>query len=182
MSQNAYLQHLQELADPSTPDRGSLAALRRGLGQPPGSVPEMATHVVPYLPDGQWTWRNQTYFVLASLFGLFHTPPRRIPGPVPQNMGDTLRSIGDKTDSHSIEGRFMAMLKSHRDDLPNHLRHAVDLASGKEIAINWEQLLKDMNNWDHPDQFVQRNWSRGFWGRPSHSEQPETTTSKGEHQ
>jgi CRISPR system Cascade subunit CasB len=176
MSQNAFVQHLQKLADPTSPDRGSLAALRRGLGQPPGTVPEMARHVEPFLPDDQWTWRNQTYYLLASLFS--QNPCNTAWG----NMGDTLCAVAQETSSDSIEGRFIALLKSHRDDLADHLRHAVALASSNDVPVNWEQLLKDMNNWDHPEQFVQRNWARGFWGRPSATNQPEATAAKGEHQ
>ena len=39
-------------------DRGALAALRRGLGRPPGSAGEMHPHVARFLPDG-WGWYHQ---------------------------------------------------------------------------------------------------------------------------
>ena len=45
---NNFITYLEELRDRE--DRGALAALRRGLGQPPGSAVEMYRYVVPWLP------------------------------------------------------------------------------------------------------------------------------------
>jgi CRISPR system Cascade subunit CasB len=44
---NALILHLGELE--KNKDRGALAALRKGLGKAPGSVPEMFEHVIPYM-------------------------------------------------------------------------------------------------------------------------------------
>ncbi len=51
-----FVNRLQELAEKQ--ERGALAALRRGLGQPPGTVAEMFRRAWPssaavYLPNGQ---------------------------------------------------------------------------------------------------------------------------------
>ena len=45
-----FLAYLRGLA--KRDDRGALAALRHGLGQPPGTAAEMHPYVVQFLPPG----------------------------------------------------------------------------------------------------------------------------------
>lgn len=58
-------------------DRAALAALRRNLGRPPGSVAEAAAHVDRFLdvdPDrrlSEWDeWREQVFYALGGLFAI----------------------------------------------------------------------------------------------------------------
>lgn len=146
--------YLKGLADRS--DRGALAALRRGLTGPPWTIVEMHPHVARFLPDG-WGWPHQCLYMIAALFASHPAPGGS------GNLGDALRAVAGATRSESIEGRFMALLKAHRDDLFDHLRHAVDLAKGKEVRIAWNRLLKDIRNWDSDSRWVQRDWARAFW-------------------
>ena len=163
---NAFMQYLRSLV--AREDRGALAALRRGLGQPPGAAAEMHPHVARFVPDGGWTWRSQCLYIVAALFGLHPAAGGK------GNFGDTFRLVADRAGGDSVEKRFVAVLKCHRDDLFDHLRHAVSLAKSKDAAINYEQLIKDIRFWHTVDGNVQRNWSRRFWGRPASQEN--TTT------
>jgi len=148
-------------------DRAALAHLRRGLGKPPGMAPEMFSHVVPWtqkLPE----WHANLYYLVASLFAL--NPRSADKG----NFGDACRQThrcirtdrggGDEEGIDSLEGRFVALLNAHPDDLPEHLRHAVALADSNEVDVNWAQLLHDLRYWSHPDRFVQRQWANSYWG------------------
>jgi CRISPR system Cascade subunit CasB len=67
-------------------------------------------------------------------------------------------------ESESIEKRFVALLNSDEDDLPLHLRHAVSLLAAASIPLDWTRLLLDVQAWGHPERYVQRQWSRDFWG------------------
>ena len=122
MSNNSLIDSLEGLA--SREDRGALAALRRGLGEPPGAAAEMHPYVAAHLPDSGWTWANQCCYAVAALFG-FH-PRSAGEG----NMGTTFRGIASAESDRrgdvpeSLEKRFVALLKSSRDDLFDHLRHA----------------------------------------------------------
>lgn len=167
-----FVSYLKGLAQRK--DRAALAALRRGLGHPPGSVPETHRYVMPFLSEGPWTWRNQCHYIIASLFAIH--PESAIGG----NLGQTLRAIRTATGSDSIEQRFVALLKSHRDDLFDHLRHAVSLARSKSVPIHWERLFKDICHWDSDSRWVQRNWSQGFWGGIATPEKTTETVSTGE--
>jgi CRISPR system Cascade subunit CasB len=66
-----------------------------------------------------------------------------------------------------LERRFTVLLSAHVDDLPFYLRQAISFLKSKEVAVNWNQLLSDLLNWDHPDHFVQKAWARSFWERGS---------------
>jgi CRISPR system Cascade subunit CasB len=156
MRESDFVAHLKGLAE--CEDRGALAALRRGLGMAPGTCTEMHRYVVRFLPQGCWTWRGECRYVVAALFGLH--PVSTSEG----NFGDTMRVVKDKGGGDSIEKRFIALLKCHRDDLFDHLRQAVSLARSKDVRVHWEQLLQDIQDWDDESAGVQRNWARAFWG------------------
>lgn len=158
----AHLKALQQ-----RDDRGALAALRRGLGRPPGAVAEMHPHVARFLPPGRWNWYHECLYIVAALFGLHPDPPWSESG----DMGDAFRRMAEAESQRlgevpdSIEGRFVALLKCHRDDLADHLRHAVSLARSRDVGINWEKLLRDLRNWNSEQRWIQRRWARSFWGR-----------------
>jgi CRISPR system Cascade subunit CasB len=153
---NRFVGFLESLRD--NEDRGALAALRRGLGKPPGTVPAMHPLVVPRLPPGANRREEDLYYLVASLFA-YHDQPR-----AQGNLGVSFRRVKDAAERDSTERRFVALLNCHRDDLPGHLRQVVGLAKSKDVPVDYRQLLTDLRYWDHPDRFVQRNWADGFWG------------------
>ena len=151
-----FIDHLQALA--KAEDRGALAALRRGLGQPPGSVAEMYRYVVPHLPKAPG--QEAACYLIAPLFAL-HPKPGGV-----GNLGASLRACDpDGKNSDALERRFTALLASHPDDLPGYLRQAVSFLKSKEIAIEWNALFRDLQNWDDEDRHVQKDWANTFWRR-----------------
>ncbi len=149
-----FITCLERLRD----DRGALAALRRGLGQPPGTVADMYRYVVPWLPDDS----EAAYYLIAALFA-YH-PDAGGTGNMGRHFARTRDPQGDNT---AIERRFTALLAAHPDDLDFYLRQAVSFLKSKEVPVYWHQLLSDVLAWDHPDRYVQQQWARAFWGRPA---------------
>jgi CRISPR system Cascade subunit CasB len=159
-----FITYLEGLRD----DRGALAALRRGLGQPPGTVADMYRYVVPWLSDDARPWREDAYYLIAALFA-YH-PMEGGTG----NLGDHFACAREpRGDNTAIERRFTALLAAHPDDLPSYLRQAVSFLKSKVVPINWHQLLSDVMAWSHPDlrDRVQKDWARAFWGRPARETQ-----------
>lgn len=153
-----FITYLESLRDRE--GRGALAALRRGLGQPPGSAVEMYRYVVPWIPDQASRQTEAAYYLVAALFA-YHPDPGGW-----GNLGDAFRRARDPQGDHTaIERRFTALLAAHLDDLPFYLRQAVGFLKSKETPIDWQQLLVDLLAWGHPDGYIQRNWARAFWGR-----------------
>ncbi len=150
----AYLRSLTE-----GEKRGALAALRRGLGRPPGSAPEMYPYVVPFLPHDPPPWQEHAYYLIASLFALH--PLNCSTG----NMGDHMAAARAGDSDDALERRFTALLAAHPDDLPHYLRQAISYLRSKEIPVHWGQLLADVQGWGHPDRGdqVRKRWAAAFW-------------------
>jgi len=160
---NPFIQYLEEHRN----DRAMLAALRRGLGRPPGAVPEVSKYVQPWLWDDAPTYLEEAYYLIAPLFALHPAPGGG------GNMGAHFAAMCEpgKEPPPSVERRFMLLLSAHPDDLADYLRQAVSLLkSKKEVPVNWQQLLKDVLAWKSRDERprirVQRQWARKFWRSP----------------
>jgi CRISPR system Cascade subunit CasB len=148
-----YLEGLRE-------DRAALAALRRGLGQPPGTVPDMYPYVVPRMPGDLPPWEEEVYYLVAALFA-YH-PAAGGSG----NMGvHFYRARDPQGDDTAIERRFTALLSAHPDDLPFYLRQAVSFVRSKEVPVNWHALFYDVRNWGLESRAVQKRWAASFWSR-----------------
>ena len=150
---------------------GALAALRRGLGKPPGTVAEMYPYVVQYLPKQASQRVEDAYFLIAALFAWHQLDwtageERK----VNRNFGASFRRLALSVDSQSTEKRFVALLDARGEDLPEHLRHAIGLLKSKEIPVDWVQLLEQVSVWDHDNRRVQRAWAGAYWSSSSSNE------------
>lgn len=175
MSQeHPFVTYLETLAD----DRAALAALRRGLGQPPGTVPDMFPYVIRRMPDTVYSgsWEENAYYLVAALFALHPDKGSGI------NLGAHFAQTLDPNPDHNsaVERRFTALLTAHPDDLPFYLRQAISFLKSKEVPVNWHQLMWDVRDWGHPDRQnrVQKWWANQFWRsqKKEESETPESTT------
>lgn len=150
-----FVAHLESLRE----DRAALAALRQGLGQPPGAAPQMYPYIEPWLTEVNSARLAKAYYLIAALFA-YHPQPGGS-GTVGHHFADIRNLSGNDT---AVERRFTILLAAHRDDLPFYLRQAVSFLKAKAIPVNWVQLLKDVRGWDHPDRYVQQRWARAYWG------------------
>jgi len=161
-----FIAHLQSLA--ADQERGALAALRRGLGRPPGTAPEMYRYVEPFLPQKHSAIMETAYYQVAALFA-WH-PKSTGEGNMGAHMAKTRSEGGDD----ALERRFTALLAAHPDDLADYLRQAVSFLKSKEIPINWNQLFWDLQKWSDEDHIVQKRWASAFWGRSHPAKEPST--------
>ncbi len=160
---NSFVRYL--LALDEADDRAALASLRRGVGQQPGSVLETARIVERRLELGTPPSVRNACYIVGSLFALHHES-------VSSNgdMGKHFRKIcgdlkpGDEL-PRNIERRFMSVLASDKDELPDALRQAVSLLKSKDIPVNWFRLAQDVQqwHWDNEREQVCKKWARGFW-------------------
>lgn len=150
-----FIRYLQNLAEGQ--NRGALASLRRGLGQPPGTAAEMYRYVEPFL-GADARYKEDAYYLVAALFALH--PESTDFG----DMGSHMAAARAEGNEDALERRFTALLAAHPDDLPDYLRQAVSFLKSKDIPINWNELLRDLQGWGREDRFVQKKWARSFWG------------------
>ncbi len=170
-----FINRLKELAEGQ--ERGALASLRRGLGQPPGTVADMYRYVEPFLGEqgSGARFKESAFYLVAALFALH--PKSTDEG----NMGAHLAKTRTDSGSDALERRFTALLAAHPDDLPEYLRQAVSFLKSKdEEPVNWKELLRDLQNWGHEDRFVQKKWARSFWGGRQPAESSNNSNDKGE--
>jgi len=186
--EHKFVGHLEKLVKEQ--DRGALAALRRGLGRPPGSSREMDSHVLPYLPPGTSEKQEDAYYIVGALFAFWHQGNDTVNPNPPANIGASLhvmvkQDVAADTSNRKpedkwkdaerrTEKRLVTLLNCHQDDLPDHLRHTIGLLKSKEIPINWLQLLNDVQNWQRESRDVQRQWARQFWRNFQKSLDPES--------
>ena len=141
--------------------------------------------------DDAW---NTNLFIVASLFGLHPTvrlaarsnaqdedPTDGVASPTTSARTPTGRygrpflaallpiRTGDKERDQAIDRRVVALLNAEPDALPTLLRQAVGLLDD-DAPVDWLQLLRDLNQWDHPDRFVQKRWASAWWTAPSRDE------------
>lgn len=154
---------IQRLLD-NAGDRAMLAALRRGLGQPPGAAPDMFPFVAPFAQ------RNESAaYLIAALFGLH--PANTNQG----NLGTHFRRLVlEGSGEDAVERRFTHLLRSRREDLDDPLRQAVSLLKSKDVPVNWQQLMDDVLHWSDPNHRVQRRWASQFWADDERTSSTET--------
>jgi len=168
-----YLVRLAHTRDSDPTARATLAMLRRGLGKEPGEAPEMYRYVQPRLAAVA-EWDEGRYYLVASLFAAHQVNWHETDTPDPRrlNIGASFRQfINAKPESSdSTQRRFEALLECDREELPIHLRHAVSLLKSGDTWIHWEQLLRDIAQWNCEGKPVQRRWARAYWNGQSPDE------------
>jgi CRISPR system Cascade subunit CasB len=175
----AFIGHLTRLLE--QPDRSqaraAMAHLRRGLGKPAGTAYEMDRYILTWLPEATIQHREEPYYWVASLFASWHQgkdKAQTLEGKwdTDRNLGKSLSRLaqeyardgaGLEDARKRLEKSLNALLNSHRDDLPHHLRRVTALLRSKEVPVNWAQLLHDLHFWDADGRYVQHAWARGFW-------------------
>ena len=170
-----FINRLKQLAEGQ--DRGALASLRRGLGQPPGTVADMYRYVEPFL-GGEARYKEDAFYLVAALFALHPKSTDE-----KSNMGTHLAKTRTDAGADALERRFTALLAAHPDDLPDYLRQAVSFLKSKEEPVNWLRLLQDLQYWDKrddPKHSVQRRWAQEFWRKHQSTESTDNSNNQGE--
>lgn len=173
--QLAFANWLEGLTDQG--DRGTLAALRRGLMLEEEHLFELFGHIPPQLLAGLRP-REERVFLMVSALYAYHPKSfsenelavRR------RNLGESLRLLamtkvqqnaGVSEDEdlipESLKRRVNALLGAPSVDLFGHLRQVISLLKSEEIPVDWALLLRDLQWWDSPDRHVQWQWSRSFY-------------------
>jgi len=159
----------QPILDEPRMNRQALAELRRGLGTFHDHT-ALYRYVIPFMPEqslGSDTL--ETYLLIAALFALHPAP---FVTPSWENLGGTWWRLlpheatpEDQNTRDRLEKRFIALLRTSRTLLPQHLRTMTIFLKQADIPINWSVLLDDVLDWEYPEKKkrVLENWARSFW-------------------
>lgn len=160
-----FVNYLQSIAE----DRGAMAALRRGLGKSPGSVPAMYPYVAP------WAEKENSYERFYLIASLFAAGPEHLGNG--HSFGAALRLLvepGKEIRGSGIEKRFQALLSMDRVELYQPLSRLIVMLKNKGVSLDYTVLMKDLRWWDFPsqrgDKSVQLRWAEDFWSNSKSTE------------
>jgi CRISPR system Cascade subunit CasB len=158
-------------------DRGALAALRNGLGKPPGAASRMLPIVAPFLVSDEGP-ATRAAFVTAALFAKH--PVHAQMGSIGASLWKATKREGINPDGKhgeaGVEARFAAALDADPEDLPRHLEGLVSLCESAGVPIDWHRFYKDLRGLLGQNEeyqiSIRTRWARDFWRGPAY--QPES--------
>ncbi len=154
---NTFIQKLAKL------DAGDRARLKRNAGnrlnESNGVLGLFYNKLLPYKVG---RWDEAWYFLVATLYPLEKEVSA---APPPSNLGESLRRIRSTKNEAGLDKRVERLLDADEQQLPFHLRQAIHLLTSNRGRVNWEQLLKDLQGWSHPEKYAQKNWARSYFRR-----------------
>ncbi|SER20505.1 CRISPR system Cascade subunit CasB [Actinokineospora terrae] len=151
-----------------SPSGQHLAAMRRGLGKPPGSVPQMWP-LYEAVVSHEGSPRLAAEHAALCLFGL-HQQSQRTPMHTPGvGLGAALRRLSrlDNVSEEAVTRRFNAAATATSfDELVEHLRRLVTQLRSKAIPLDYTRLHRDLLAWSTPDGQAR---ARRRWGMQYHA-------------
>jgi CRISPR system Cascade subunit CasB len=160
---------LIELA--KTQDRGALAALRSGLGKPPGAASRMLPIVAPFLSSDEGP-ATRAAFITAALFAKH--PEHGPLGSLGASLWRATKRQSNPNGKHveaGVESRLAAALDADPEDLPRHLEGLVSLCESAGVPIDWHRFYTDVRGLlgqNNKYQIsIRTRWARDFWRGPA---------------
>ena len=145
-------------------DRGALAALRSGVGRPPGESTRMFPYVARFLKGaGADSPQVQAVFLTASLFASH--PSHAGVG----SLGASLRmAVKAKHGEDGVSARLTSTLDADPEDLPRRLTELVGLCESASVPLDWNRFYRDslslLSEDDDRRNKTRLHWARDFWG------------------
>lgn len=154
-------------------DRGTLAALRRGLMLDEERLFQLYGSLPPSFLVGLAPGEERLYLMVAALFASHpESFPERALGERRRNLGDSLRLLAQVKNPgasaedmlpDSLKRRVEALLAAPRDEVFGHLRQIIGLLNTEAVPVDWAMLLHDLREWERDGHLVQWEWSRAFY-------------------
>lgn len=136
-------------------DAGDRARLKRDAGKTIGESQSIGLFY-RLLPYGLTPTQEETYFLVATLYPLAEEGGHG-------NLGDSLRRARTAQNERGLNRRVEILLDSDATQLPFRLRQAIRFLKAHDVRVNWQCLLEDLLQWNHPKRFVQKQWARAYF-------------------
>lgn len=152
---NGFIQWLEGLNEKDTRVR---AVLRRSLAFDPGAFVPAYPYVEPFLKGEDNFWRREMLYLVAGLWAAHWREEQRgqlVP------IGKACAAHQLASGSTSTECRFITLLDSDSDQLPNRLRQMIALLNDQSIDFN--DLLNGLLYWNDDLKRTQNAWARDFY-------------------
>ncbi|KPI15684.1 CRISPR-associated protein, Cse2 family [Actinobacteria bacterium OK074] len=175
----------EKFSPTKTPHAGAaLAALRRGIGQEPGAVPEMwrfheAELESAVAETGAPSAELTAEHTALTLFAVHQQSQRQPMHRKGTGLGSALRRLSQspqyKETPDALNARVNALATSADVlELAHHLRGLITLLRGIGQPLDYTQLHDDILAWHYPDgqARVRRRWGAQYYDWSKKSDQP----------
>jgi CRISPR system Cascade subunit CasB len=153
---------LKAVGDRIKNDNGAKADFKRALSGEPEHIRKVYPFVLPYLGNVSEWEQGQIWIPVACLSVYYPQTLRE--AAKQRNFGYSCSGLAKATNSDGADRRFRALLDLALTDIQSPLTALVRQMKSKGITIDHPKLLADLCQWEHPNQYIQDQWARKFWG------------------
>lgn len=163
--------------------RATLAKLRRGIGKPPGSMPELWEVTLDGLPEalcgtGDETsageWAVHTTLTLYALHQQGKDPRSHCMSQEGGTLGSSVRKlVKSEEDEKRIKRRFDAVATADSpEECSHHLRGLIQLLKAEDISLDYPVLAEDLYwfQFSSVRDAIRLRWGRDFYRRQEESD------------
>jgi CRISPR system Cascade subunit CasB len=149
-------------------DSGAKAVFKRAMSGEPNHIWK-TYEFLPYIGEKS-EWKEKHIWIPVACLSVFYPQPisevkqRRDFGYSCWSLQKEIQR--GSPDAKGVARRFRALLDTSLEDIQTPLTALVRQMKAKEVAIDYPQLLADLRQWEHPNQYIQDRWARAFWGAP----------------
>jgi CRISPR system Cascade subunit CasB len=159
-----------------------LAALRRGIGREPGTVPEMWPYYTALSADGRLSARLRAEHLALTLFAVHQQSQRQPVHRGGVGLGTALLKLRerDKSSAAAVDRRFgAAATATTLSEVGHHLRGLITQLRGvtSQPGLDYTQLVDDLYRWQFPDgqARVRRRWGSQYFAWSPKADAPAGT-------
>lgn len=162
------IRFLQSVGERTTKDNGAKADFKRALSGEPEHIRKIYRFVLPYVGNVS-KWEQEQIWIPIACLSVYYPQTLR-EADKQRNFGFSCRGLATATNSEGANRRFQALLDLALTDIQSPLAALVRQMKSEGIAIDYPKLLADLRQWEHPNQYIQDQWARAFWGSAPASE------------
>jgi CRISPR system Cascade subunit CasB len=149
-------------------DLAGQAILKRAMSGDPTHIIKVH-EFMPRSTRNLSVWEEDKIWIpVACLFVYYPQKIDRVRDPKKRNFGRSCWNLAMDIDptgqSKATPRRFKALLDTSLVDIRSPLNNLVRQMKSRGIPIDYPQLLIDLQQWEHPKQYIQDNWARTYWG------------------
>jgi CRISPR system Cascade subunit CasB len=153
------------------------AILKRAMSGDPTHIIKVHEFMPRNISDVSVWEEDKIWIPVACLFVYYPQKIDRVQDPKKRNFGRSCWNLAMDIDqtgqSKGTPRRFKALLDTSLTDIRSPLNNLVRQMKSRGIPIDYPQLLIDLQQWEHPKQYIQDNWARTYWGAaPPNTEDP----------
>lgn len=152
---------LQAISNSINNDTGAKATFKRALSGEHHHLRKVYPFTLLHLKDIHE--RQQDLWIFVACLSIYHDQEKE---PAPRNFAQSCLDLHNSGESKGPERRFRSLLDTDLVDIQSPITalvRQIKSKKDKKIGVYYPQLIVDLCNWNHPDQFVQDHWAKTFW-------------------